>query len=364
MRRRRESLEALLKGDEEMLLRLASEMLEGVDEDVDEEELVAFDMDAEYLPVPPQNASMLGLPQAVADEKFFSPGEVHTFVWPYKFSRFGNHTLHFYVEGINGEKYGEIERNFNFVYSPSEDNRWALIVTVDPPENGVSSWKDGAIVLDLLTHHYNFPRENVVYLSNKCATRKNVKDAMKWISQHTNNDSKLVFWFSGHGGLEINGDDDRELIDGRLTLWKDYLYDGDVATFFADTHSSNILSVVDACYSGEFGGPEDLEAIFGGLGSQERIEEKGRVLFTSATTFTKSKATENGGVATLLMAGALYGIHDRMGRNADMFPYGNRDGKISAEEAAWWASLHCYIPPFYGFPEVNDCYPGDLYLES
>ncbi|KAA0001350.1 MAG: hypothetical protein FE048_05595 [Thermoplasmata archaeon] len=330
---------------------------------VDGKELVAFDVDKEYLPVPPQNASLLGLPQAIPDEKIFSQGEVHTFVWPFKFSHFGNYTFHFYIEGADGMKYGEIERNFNFAYLPTEDNRWALIITVDPAENEIASWKDGAIVLDLLFHRYNFPRKNIVYLSNKCATRENVKDAMKWISQHTNNDSKLVFWFSGHGGLEINGDDDRELIDGRLTLWKDYLYDGDVASFFANSRSSNILSVVDACYSGEFGGPEDIEAIFGGLGSQKRIEEEGRFLFTSATTFTRSKATENGGVATLLMAGALQGIHDRMGRSADMFPYGNNDGKISVEEAAWWAAFHCYIPPFYGFPEINDCYPGELYLE-
>jgi len=40
VRRRRESLEALLRGDEQRLLDLASEMLEGIDEDVDEEDLV------------------------------------------------------------------------------------------------------------------------------------------------------------------------------------------------------------------------------------------------------------------------------------------------------------------------------------
>ncbi len=331
---------------------------------VNGKELAALDSEKEYLPVPPQNASLLGLPEVIPDEKFFSQGEVHTFLWPYKFTHFENHTFQFYVEGMDGERYGEIERNVNFAYMPTDDDRWALIITADSPENSIASWKDGAIVLDLLSHHYAFPRANVFYLSDKCATRKNVIDAMKWISGRTTNDSKLVFWFSGHGGLEIKGDDDIELIDGRLTIWESYVYDGDVASFFADSHSVNILSVVDACYSGEFGGPEDMEAIFGGLGSQEKIEESGRVLFTSATTFTRSKATENGGVATLLMAGALHGIHDRMGTSADtLFPFGDRDGRISAEEASWWAAIHCYIPPLYGFPEVNDCYPGSLYLE-
>jgi hypothetical protein len=324
---------------------------------------VAYDTDKEYLPVSPQNASMLGLPEVIPDEKFLPEKEVHTFLWPYKFTSLENHTFQLYVEEITGERHGEIERTINYERQPSDDNRWGLIITSDSPENSIYSWKDGAIVLDLLSHRYAFPRENVFYLGDKSATRKNVIDAMEWISERTTNDSKLVFWFSGHGGLEINGDDDRELIDGRLTLWESYLYDGDVASFFADTHSVNIFSVVDACYSGEFGGPEDIEAIFGGLGSQERIEEAGRVLFTSATTFTRSKATENGGVATLLVGGGLHGIHDRMEKSADMFPYGNNDGKISVEEAAWWAAIHCYIPPRYGFPEINDCYSGSLFLE-
>jgi len=46
VRRRRETLEALLEGDEERLLKLASEIVEDVEEDIDEEELVRMMMHA------------------------------------------------------------------------------------------------------------------------------------------------------------------------------------------------------------------------------------------------------------------------------------------------------------------------------
>ncbi|NIA12160.1 MAG: hypothetical protein GWP10_21180, partial [Nitrospiraceae bacterium] len=283
---------------------------------------------------------------------------VHTFKWPYRFSNYGNHTAEFYVTDANGTEYGKIERNFSLTYESTDDNRWGFILTVDPPGNEIASWKDGAMVFDLLSHRYGFPRQNIIYLSNGCATRSNVLNAMNWLAGHTDNDSKIVFWASGHGGLELNGDDDREPIDGKIELWNGNLYDGDVADFFAASKSENILSVVDTCFSGEFGGPDDLESVFNHFGGGNSMENEGRVFVTASTAFTRAKATDNGGVLTILMTGALEGIKDRMGSTADS----NGDGKISAEEAAFWAVLHCYARPFYGLPELNDCYPGELYL--
>lgn len=327
---------------------------------IDGKELTPFDTDHVYLPTSPEESQQVGLPPSISNEAEISPEVVHTFRWPYRFSSYGNHTAEFYVKDTNGTIYGRIERNFSIDYKEQDDNRWGFILAVDPPGGEVASWKDGAIVFDMLCHKYDFPRQNVVYLPNGCATRNNVLNAMEWVSQHTNSSSKIVFWASGHGGLEINGDDDRELIDGKIELWEGNLYDGDVANFFAASKSMNILSVVDTCFSGEFGGPDDLERVFTHFGSQNSIEEEGRVLVTASTTITRAKATDNGGILTIFMAGALEGIKDRMGTTADS----NDDGKISAEEASFWAILHCYARPLSGFPQLNDCYYGELYLEK
>ena len=325
---------------------------------VDGKLLSPFDTDHEYLPTSYEESLQVGLPPLLGNEAEISPEEVHTFKWPYRFSSYGNHTAEFYLKDINGTIYGRIERNFSIDYVNQNDSRWGFIITVDPPGDEVASWKDGAMVFDMLSRRYGFPRQNIIYLSNGCATRDNVLNAMKWVSQHTDAGSKIVFWASGHGGLELNGDDDREIIDGKIELWDGNLYDGDVADFFADSNSMNILSVVDTCFSGEFGGPDDLESVFAHFGSGNKMEEEGRVLITSSTTITRAKATDNGGLLTIFMVAALEGIKDRMGNTADS----NDDGKISAEEAGFWAVLHCYAR--HSFPELNDCYIGDLYLEK
>ncbi len=326
---------------------------------IDGKMLSPMDTDHEYLPTAPEESRQFGLPQLMGNEAGISPESVHTFKWPYRFSRYGNHTAEFYVTDSNGTAYGKIVRNFTLGYHDQNDSRWGFIITVDPPGNEIASWKDGAMVFDLLCHRYDFPRQNVIYLSNGCATRDNVLYNMQWLSEHTGSSSKIVFWVSGHGGLALNGDDDREPIDGKIEMWSGDLYDGDVADFFASSKSENILSVVDTCFSGEFGGPDDLESVFNHFGGGNSMEDEGRVLVTSSTTFTRSKATDDGGVLTILMAGALEGIKDRTGGTADS----NSDGRISADEAGLWAVIH-YNIRFFGISEFNDCYTGDLYLEK
>jgi len=187
---------------------------------------------------------------------------------------------------------------------------------------------------------------------------------MDWLAEQTNVETTIVSWISAHGGIERFGDQDSEIRDGFLQLWDSRLYDGDLATFFAQTKSEHILSVMDTCFAGEFGGPDDFETIFTQLSGQYSVEAVGRVLMTAATTFTRSKATESGGIFTILMAGALQGISDRRGKTPDNFPYGNDDGRISAEEAGYWAVLHCYSHIGYGFPQLNDLHSGDLFLAT
>lgn len=340
-------------------------IISGMEEEIGEE-LEALDPSHPYAPCSHdenwfKHANELGFPEIPDQHRLFRRGE-YTFVWSYKPSWFGNYSARFYIEG-NGNL-GETSLDFTVKGNTSWDNRWALIICVDPPSKEIYSWMDGLAVFNTVYRQYGFPRSHVIFLSNAGATRENVLNVMEWISNHTDSNSKLVFWYSGHGGIELKGDSDPELIDGVLTLWNDQkLYDEDVAEFFAKSKSMHILSVVDASYSREFGGPDDTgEAILGGLGFQERIEEKGRILIISSTTLTRSYRSEKGGLLTTLMTGAFAGIKDGLGFTADNFPYGNGDGKISVEEAAWWTVIHCRIINFLGFPELNDCHEGEMYL--
>ena len=318
------------------------------------------DTEHRYLPTDVSQNEMLGLPSVTPTRRTVNEGSVYTFRWPYRFASYGVHSIECYMEDANGTRRANISRTIAIDHTATEDDRWALIIGTDPVGNEIAAWKDGIMAFDTLYNHYGFPRDNIMYLSNGCATKQNISSAMEWLSSQTGQASRLVLWISGHGGVEWRGDDDRELRDGTIQVWDGVLYDGDIATFFADTGSMHILSVVDTCFSGEFGGPDDLESIFTHLGGDASVEDKGRVLVTASTTFNKAIATEDGGILTMLMAGALQGITDRMDTTADF----NEDGVITAEEAATWAVLHIDLSLRYGFAQMNDCHQGNLVLQQ
>lgn len=325
---------------------------------VDGRQLSPQDAQHKYLPTDSSSNAALGLPAVTAIQRTVNEDAVYTFRWPYRFSSYGIHSIECYTEDSNGTKHGHIMRNISIDYTEPDDDRWALIIGADPVGDEIAAWKDGIMAFDVLHNTYGFPRDNIMYLSNGCATKHNVSNAMQWLSQHTNESSRLVFWISGHGGVEWWGDDDMEPRDGTIQIWDGVLYDGDIASFFADTGSMHILSVVDTCFSGEFGGPDDLESLGNLFGDDPNIEDAGRVLVTASTTFSKALATEDGGILTMLMAGALQGIKDRTDTTADL----NEDGIITAEEAAIWAVLHINLNLRFGFAQMNDCHAGDLIL--
>lgn len=326
---------------------------------VDGRRLMPRDPEHRYLPTDSSQNEALGLPPVITARRMVNEGSVYTFRWPYRFASYGVHSVECYMEDTNGTIHGRISRNVSVDYTATDDDRWALIVGTDPVDNEIAAWRDGVMAFDVLHNRYGFPRDNIVYLSNGCATRRNVSDAMQWLSSQTGEASRLVFWISGHGGVEWRGDSDRELLDGTIQLWDGVLYDGDIATFFAESGSRNILSVVDTCYAGEFGGPDDLESVAHLFSNDPSMEEEGRVLVTASTTFSKAVATEDGGILTMLMAGALQGIKDRMDTTADT----NDDGVITAEEAATWAVLHINLHLRYGFAQMSDCHEGPLTLQ-
>jgi hypothetical protein len=331
---------------------------------VNGEFLSPFDVNLKYLPTQYEQAVQFGLPVPVTDQKDIDAETVYSFSWPYRFSYYGLHHITCYLKSPDGIVHAQIERNISILPANPNDNRWALIISVDPIGDSIASWKDSIMAWSVLTEQYNYPASHVLCLSNGIATRDNVLDTMAWLAKQTTQDTILVCWISAHGGIELFGDEDSEIRDGYIQLWDDRLFDGDLATFFAETKSLHILSVVDTCFAGEFGGPDDLERVFTQIRGEHSIEESGRVLMTAATTFTRSKATENGGIFTILMSGALLGIKDITGTTADDFPYGDDNGRISAEEAGYWAAFHCYSHPGYGYPQLNDLHTGDLYLTS
>ncbi len=330
---------------------------------VDGHRLSPRDTEHRYLPTDVSQNEMLGLPPVTPTRRTVNADAVYTFRWPYRFANYGVHSIECYMEDANGTRRANISRTISVDYTAQDDDRWALIIGTDPVGDEIAAWKDGIMAFDTLYNHYGFPRDNILYLSNGCATRSNVTAAMEWLSGQTGQASRLVLWISGHGGVEselFGGDGDTEWFDGTIQLWDGVLYDGDVASFFADTGSMHILSVIDACFSGEFGGPDDLESVANLFSDDPNIEEKGRVLVTASTTFSRAIATEDGGILTMLMAGALQGITDRGDGTADL----NEDGVITAEEAATWAVLHINLSIRYGFAQMNDCHQGNLNLQQ
>lgn len=101
---------------------------------------------------------------------------------------------------------------------------------------------------------------DIKILENSEATEKNIKFELKWLSQGTSKNDRVLIYFSGHGSQmkDRNGDEE----DGLDEFWvahdfnvtggraKGYILDDDVNKALKNIRSDNVYVFVDACQSG------------------------------------------------------------------------------------------------------------------
>ncbi|TBE80440.1 caspase family protein [Rhizobium ruizarguesonis] len=97
---------------------------------------------------------------------------------------------------------------------------------------------------ELLSDNYGF--DSVVSLIDNQATITNVTKAIEHAFQGAGPDSRIVFFYSGHGSTEKRG----SVMDECLVLYDGYYFDDDLVTLSQSAPAGVLTVVLDSCFSG------------------------------------------------------------------------------------------------------------------
>ena len=204
------------------------------------------------------------------------------------------------------------------------------------------------------------------------ATKENVNIVLNHIIEESNKfaDSEVFIWLYGHGYGNLNDEytGGKILESSAVFLWDDMILDRELGEILYDLRSEKTLVIVDACFSGGFADKTiyDFPTFFL---MRSNIPNSGRIVISGSSKFrTGYASTTRGPLFSLLW---FEGIQTG---DADGFKSGfrelgkppifelNKDGKISVEEAFYYASfllrtdqnLEDYSKMS---PQINDQYP-------
>lgn len=144
--------------------------------------------------------------------------------------------------------------------------RYALLVGVDDYEGISSSLRgpvaDARLTGKILVERYGFSPSNIVYITDREATREHVIEAFQRHLGQAGPDGVAVFYYSGHGfqfnaNVALTGDKDPEStgVDQALFMWSDngkggMLLDDEIGYLASRLKTNRALIVSDACFSG------------------------------------------------------------------------------------------------------------------
>jgi len=316
--------------------------------------------------------NLFGCPEIPSSIHTFTPeNNSYTFKWTFRAGMFGKYKINVGLKNAN-----DFKKSLNFTVSEPKphQNKYALIFTNDAGGYDLECdlWANNYEMYYVLVNHYNFPPQNVFSLMDATCTKENLTSLMDWLIKNTDENATIVIWFGCHGFAAKNMDDDVEPIDGVLCLWNSPdnltqwyipLSDGEVAEFLTNLKSKKVLLGGDACHAGEFGGRLDVGEKLNKIFGEQYMDRNGTIIAVGAPWFWANMvSTYGGGTFTLWFSAALLGVKDFRGKTADDFPYGNKNGKISVEEAFKWTRSQMKTDnPLYP-PDFNDKYKGEMYL--
>lgn len=103
-----------------------------------------------------------------------------------------------------------------------------------------------------LVNVYGFSTSNIKLLLDSQATDANIKAGIDWLIANSGPGSSVVFFYSGHGSRSTTDmDGDAEKQDECIIPWElSRIWDGYLASKFAQLTSTNNWICFDSCYSG------------------------------------------------------------------------------------------------------------------
>ncbi len=248
---------------------------------------------------------------------------------------------------------------------PGEPNKWAVVIGIADYEGSASDlWhpdEDAKEFYRALVKDYGFPRDHVVLLLNKKATSSAILAAIDWLLKWEDEDSTVVFFFSGHG---YNFSEDvtspthpRDEEDGVDEAIVSYDFRGITDDFLAgklsELEARRVFICIISCFSG---GMDDI---------YEALEGEGRSVVLVAACGEQQLTYD-----VLQLGNTLFGYYyvDRgiLRGEADGWGGGALDGVVTVEEAFYYADH--YVNAFvaaYGLPpsdpEMFDSDPAEAF---
>ncbi|MEM0493066.1 MAG: hypothetical protein QXS02_03820 [Candidatus Thermoplasmatota archaeon] len=316
-----------------------------------------------------------------------------------------------YTRAFDGEDYSdekviEVELLEDMVSNDPDTHKWGLFVIASnfPEDNDSKLGNGGLYLAERMSKYFidslNYPLSNIIILfddgwvrsdnglgkrietlqeygSNHDVTygsalKSTVIDSLNYIIDESNryDDSEVFIWVFNHGYGNVNN----TLTGGRILkrsiifLWDGVLSDRDLGTILKPLRSKETCIIVDACYSGGFA-DKSIYNLPTALLLRSGIPRSGRIVITGSSKFRQGYTnTIEGPLFTLLwFEGLTSGEAD--GYKPGLLGGGRptrlrffRDGKVSVEEAYYYASYKLRTSKEYEdykkmLPEMNDCYP-------
>lgn len=118
---------------------------------------------------------------------------------------------------------------------------------------------DVVVMHQLLTNQFGFKNENIKVLTDDEATKVNIVNSIKWLTQGVGSGDSIVFHYSGHGSqVAVDDFTSTDEIDGRDEIlcpidldWNDPLRDHEIGAYFKRVPKDCMtLVVLDNCHSG------------------------------------------------------------------------------------------------------------------
>ncbi len=148
--------------------------------------------------------------------------------------------------------------DFELTRSDIYKNSWAVIIGIDKYKYSKQlnyAVKDAEAVKDILINKFDYPEENIRYLTDEKATLSEIKLALDDISTTAGENDRVLVFYSGHGET-IRGIDGAEKgyiipYEGRQNkAYATGLAMDEILTTSMMSPSKHMLFLMDACYSG------------------------------------------------------------------------------------------------------------------
>lgn len=143
------------------------------------------------------------------------------------------------------------------LFKPTYNNSWAIVVGINKYRSGPPldyACNDAEGIAEVLRDKFSFPKDNIVLLTDKSATREKIlSEFLAFANGKAQSDDRLIFFFAGHGytqtgrrgeiGFLVPFDGDPSNL-ASLIRWDELTRNSELIP------AKHVLFIMDACYGG------------------------------------------------------------------------------------------------------------------